>query len=310
MSKIAFIFPGQGSQAIGMGEDFYNNFSEAKEIIDQADSILGFSIKELMFKGPKEELQKTENTQPALLVTSIALLRVLQKEGITPIVCAGHSLGEFSAYVAAEGLTFEDGLRTVRKRGELMAVADPEKKGTMAAIIGLDDNVVEEICQEASSVGTVIPANFNCPGQVVISGERAGVEKGIELAKERKARMAVPLDVSGAFHSPLIDSAGKLFEEFLQNITINAPKYPVIANVTADVVSHADIKSSLAKQMLSSVQWKKSVDKMVEVGADTFIEIGSGKVLQGLVRKTNKSATTLGVENIASLEKTLEKLKG
>ncbi|HEO66088.1 MAG TPA: [acyl-carrier-protein] S-malonyltransferase [Spirochaetes bacterium] len=310
MANIAFLFPGQGSQAVGMGQDYYDRFPESKAIFDQANEILGFDLKGMIFNGSKEELQKTENTQPALLTMSVAVLKVLGTKGITAKVCAGHSLGEFSAHVAAGTLSFEDGLKTVRKRGELMASSDQSGQGMMAAIIGLEDSVVEAICKTASESGLVIPANYNCPGQVVISGERRGVEEGIRLAKEAKARMAVPLEVSGAFHSPLIQEASIKFEGFLKDISINKPNIPVVSNVTADVVEWDKVKTCWVKQMLSSVLWKKSVDKMIDMGVDTFIEVGAGKVLQGLVKKTNRQVNTFGTDSINSLEKTLEKLTG
>ncbi len=310
MANIAFLFPGQGSQAVGMGQDYYDRFPESRAVFDQTNDILGFDLKDMIFNGTKEELQKTENTQPALLTMSIAVLKVLETKGITAKVCAGHSLGEFSAHVAAGTLSFADGLKTVRKRGELMANADPSGIGIMAAIIGLEDSVVEGICKTASELGLVIPANYNCPGQVVISGERRGVEEGIRLAKEAKARMAIPLEVSGAFHSPLIKEASIEFEGFLRDVLVDKPNIPVVSNVTAEVVEVNDIKTYWVKQMVSSVLWKKSVDTMIAMGVDTFIEVGAGKVLQGLVKKTNRSATTLGTDNINSLEKTLEKLTG
>ncbi len=309
MSNIAFVFPGQGSQCVGMGEDFYNHFPESKEIFDYANEILGFNLTDTIFKGTKEDLQKTFNAQPALLATSVAILKALIKEGILPGVCAGHSLGEFTAYVASECLTLESGLKTVHKRGELMANADPEGKGTMAAIVGLEDSLVEEICTMASEQGTVIPANYNCPKQLVISGDRSGIEKAVKLAAEKGAVMAVQLNVSGAFHSPLIKTAGRDFETFLQGIDISKPKIPVISNVTAAVVDTDQIKNILAKQMLSPVLWKKSIEKMIDMGIDTFIEVGPGKVLQGLVKKTNRKMSTYGVDSISNFEKTLKKLK-
>jgi len=321
LAKIAFIFPGQGSQSVGMGKDFYQNFAGARETFDQGNEILGFNIKEMIFNGSKEDLQDTANTQPALLLTSIAILKVFSEAAIDrglrgfnngnsyPVACAGHSLGEFTAYVASHALSFRDGLLTVRKRGELMAGADPKKKGAMAAIIGLNDSEVEEICKEVSKIGVIVPANYNCPGQIVISGERSAVEKGIELAKLKKAKMAVILDVSGAFHSPLIKDASIEFEKFLSSIDINKPLYPVISNVTADIIDYNNIKSSWVKQMLSSVLWKKSVEKMIDMGVDIFIEVGAGKVLQGLVKKINKDVTVLGIDSLSTLEKTLEQLK-
>jgi len=309
LSRIAFIYPGQGSQAVGMGKEFFDNYQVSREVFEESNDILGLDLMDMIFNGPKEALQQTENTQPALLVTSVAINRVLESEGISPAVVAGHSLGEFTAYVASGALSFAEGLRTVRKRGELMANADPEGKGAMAAIIGLDDDLVEEVCKSASDVGMVVPANYNCPGQVVISGEKPAVDKAIELAKERKARMAVPLDVSGAFHSPLIEAASHEFESFLNTIEVKSPAIPVISNVTADVVALDGVKASWVKQMLSSVLWKRSVDKMVEMGVDCFVEVGAGKVLQGLVKKSAKGVNIHGVDSIAALEKTLGNLK-
>lgn len=317
MSNIALLFPGQGSQAVGMAKDFYDNYPEAKEVMDQANEILGFSITELMFNGPEEELKKTENTQPALLIASIAMLKVLSKDSLSkgicgddyPLVCAGHSLGEFTAYVASHALSFEDGLKTVRKRGELMANANPGGDEAMAAIIGLEDSVVEDICKKASSDGVVVPANYNCPGQLVISGDKNAVEKAMEIAKEEKAKMVVPLVVSGAFHSPLMEGASKDFEDFLSNITLNEPLFPVISNVSAEITPFENIKASLVKQLTSSVQWKKSVETMIKMGADTFIEVGSGKVLQGLVKKVDRKANILGINSIETIEKSLEKLQ-
>ena len=309
MSKIAFVFPGQGSQTVGMGKDLYDNFSIAKETYEKACDILNFDLIKLCFEGPIEELTKTENAQPAILTTSIAAYQVLKEKGISPVVCAGHSLGEYSAYVAAGWLTFEDGVNAVRQRGLAMAGADPEGVGTMAAILGLDDSLVKEACEQASASGIVVPANFNSPSQVVISGDKSGVKKAMELADEKGAKIVKELVVSGAFHSPLMEKAVEKFREVISSIEIQDGNYPVIANVSADTVAKDGIKESLVKQMTSSVQWTESVKKMISMGVDTFIEVGSGKVLQGLIRAIDKGPARLGVSDGASLEKTLEKLK-
>jgi [acyl-carrier-protein] S-malonyltransferase len=309
MSKIAFVFPGQGSQNVGMGKDLYDNFKEAKEIYEKACDILDLDIIKLCFEGPLEELTKTENAQPAILTTSIAANALLEKKNITMDMAAGHSLGEYSAYVAAGWISFEDGLKAVRERGLAMAGADPEGKGSMAAIIGLDADVVKMICKEASKQGVVVPANYNTPNQIVISGEKSGIVRAIELAEEKDATMAKELVVSGAFHSPLMEGALERFKKAIDSIEIKDGKCPVIANVSADVVDKDKIKDSLIEQMTSSVLWVDSVNKMQEMGAETFIEVGSGKVLRGLIKKINRKLDVLSVGDSSSLEKTLEKLK-
>ncbi len=309
MSKIAFVFPGQGSQNVGMGKDLYDNFKEAKELYEKACDILDLDLIKLCFEGPIEELTKTEIAQPAILTTSIAANILLEKNGINMDAAAGHSLGEYSAYVAAGYLSFEDGLKAVRERGLAMAGADPEGKGGMAAIIGLETDVVKEICEQASKKGVVVPANFNTPNQIVISGEKSGIAEAIKLADEKEATMAKELVVSGAFHSPLMESALDKFRGVIDALDIKQGKCPVVANVSADAVQLSGIKDSLIKQMTSSVLWVDSVNKMVEMGVETFIEVGSGKVLRGLIKKVNRKLEVFSAGDSSSLEKTLEKLK-
>ena len=310
MEKIAFVFPGQGSQVVGMGKSLYDNFKESKEVFEKACDVLGFDLIKLCFEGPIEELTKTENAQPAILTSSVAAFKMLEKEGISPFVCAGHSLGEYSAYVAAGFMSFEEGVKAVRERGLAMAGADPEGKGTMAAVIGLkDDSVIYEVCKEAGKAGIVVPANFNCPGQIVVSGEKEGVRKAMEVAKEKGAKIVKELVVSGAFHSPLMEGALAKFREVVDALTLKKGACPVVANESADVVELDKIKDSLIKQMVSSVLWTKSVEKMISMGAEAFVEVGEGKVLQGLIKKIDRSLSFLGVSDPATLEDALSKLR-
>lgn len=310
MSKIAFIFPGQGSQKVGMGLDLYEKFPTAKKVLDEADQVLGFSLTELCFRGPEADLTQTHNTQPALLATSIAALRLLEEAGIKADMAAGHSLGEYSALVSAGVFSFADGLRTVRKRGLFMQEAAANRPGAMAAIFMLEASVLENICKEASSAGVVNVANYNSPEQIVISGEKAAVEKASQLATEAKAKRVIPLPVSGPFHSALMEGAAQKLAEELQNLSFNRGSFPVVTNVDATLTHEGDaFRQKLVTQVAGSVRWTQSVERMIQEGVDTFVEVGSGKVLSGLVRKINRDVKVYNVEDSASLEATLAALK-
>jgi [acyl-carrier-protein] S-malonyltransferase len=300
MVKTALIFPGQGSQYVGMGKDLYEGNAAARVLFNKADETLGFSISRICFEGPEEELRQTKNTQPAIFLHSIVLFQLINK--IHFEMTAGHSLGEYSALVAAGALTFEDGLKLVRLRGELMQEAGLEYPGTMAAIVGLDSNIVNELCLEASVDEIVQTANFNSPGQVVVSGSLAGVQKVMELAKTRSAKIVKELPVSGAFHSSLMESARAGLEAALGRIEIRDAAVPVYANVTARPMHFADeIRNLLIRQLISPVRWEESVVSMTTDGAEMFVEIGPGKVLQGLVKRINNNVKTIGFEKLSDI---------
>ena len=297
MVKTAFIFPGQGSQYVGMGNDLYKGNADAKGLFEKADETLGFSISRLCFEGPEEELKQTKNTQPAIFLHSIVLFHLIKKPEFE--MTAGHSLGEYSALVAAGALTFADGLKLVRLRGELMQKAGAEHPGTMAAVVGLDSRVINELCIEASISGIVQAANFNSPGQIVVSGSTAGVRKAMELAKARGAKIVKELPVSGAFHSPLMESARAGLKLALDTTEIRDAVVPVYTNVTARPVRYADeIRTQLVRQLVCPVRWEESVARMISDGAATFVEIGPGKVLQGLVKRINSTVKTVGLEKL------------
>lgn len=298
--NIAFIFPGQGSQEVGMGAALVETSSAAQSVFEKADQLLGVSLSRLCFEGPADELNDTYNTQPALYVTSVAALEALGEAGyqVKPKYVAGHSLGEYSAYVAAGVLSFEDGLRLVRERGRLMKQAGELNPGSMAAILKLDDARVAEICQQVTSEGhgTLQVANYNSTGQLVISGDDKAVDKGIELALAAKARKAVKLPVSIAAHSELMRVVADSFREAIDQTPLNLPEMPIIANMTAQPLSSLEaIREEMAGQLTSSVRWSETVQWMIDHGIDTFLEIGSKDVLKGLIRRIDKKVKTVTV---------------
>ncbi len=292
MNKAVFLFPGQGSQYAGMAEDLYERFAEAREIIDRADRLLSFPLSEIMFGTSGQEssavLKRTDRTQPALYVHSMAVMAILRRTDLQAAMAAGHSLGEYSALVAAGALSFEDGLQLVRRRGELMANADDERPGAMAAVLGMEDDQVVHACEEVSETSdSVVAANFNAPGQVVISGDASAVERAMQEMRTRGARRVAPLPVNGAFHSPLMERARGGLERALSGCTIRPTLFPVYLNVTASATCDPDeIRQALVAQLTAPVHWSRSLRNMHADGADGYIEIGAGNVLCGLARRT------------------------
>lgn len=300
MSKTAYIFPGQASQYVGMTADFYQSSDKAKQMLDQANQVLGFDILKIMFNGPDEALKQTEVTQPAIFIHSVLVTTFLKSDFHA---VAGHSLGEYSALCAAGVFDFETGLKLVRLRGQLMQKAGEENPGTMAAVIGATNEAIDEACKEAVSAGIVQPANYNSPGQVVISGSVDGVRKAMELVKTKGAKIVKELVVSGAFHSPLMASASEKLGEALKATAFSQPKIPIYMNVTGKPTQNSDeIKSLLLQQLTSPVKWDDSVRNMANDGVTSFVEVGPGKVLQGLVKRTVDNATLSGFDKFSEIK--------
>lgn len=305
MRKIAFMFPGQGAQYIGMAKDFYEALPEVREIFEKASKASGLDVPALCFEE-NEQIHITEYTQIAMLAAEVAMLSALEKKGITPDVTAGLSLGEYGALVASKVMSPEDVFKVVRKRGIYMQEAVPSG-GAMVAVLGLDTQVIEEICSSIDGMVTI--ANYNCPGQIVITGEEKAAQIAIEKLTEAGAKRCVPLKVSGPFHSPLLKGAGEKLAETLEEITIQDIQIPYIANVTADYVTKKEqVKELLKEQVSSSVRWQQTIEKMIADGVDTFIEIGPGKTLSGFMRKISRDVTTLNVEKLEDVDKVAEAL--
>ena len=310
MSKLAFVFPGQGAQKVGMGKDFFDNYDVSKKMFKEADEALGYSIMKMCFEGPEEDLKLTANTQPAILTISCIANEILKENGVQPEITGGHSLGEYSALVAAGVLKFQDAVALVHKRGAYMQEAVPVGEGGMAAIIGVDREKIVEICQSVSAESPVQAVNFNCPGQIVIAGATRGVELAVEELKAAGAKKAVILPVSAPFHSTLMKPAAEKLAVELDKVTLSDAKIPVVANVNAQVLTKAeDIKASLVAQAASPVLWEDCVAKMKEFGADVLLEAGPGKTLCGFNRRIDKSIKSLNVEDVESLEKSLDYFK-
>ncbi len=297
----AFVFPGQGSQKPGMGLDLIEKYELAKKRYKQADDVLGFSLSKLSFEGSSKELTKTENAQPAILAYSAISGELLKKKGISPDVVAGHSLGEFSALVVSGMLSFEEGLKVVRKRGEIQSVSDPDGKGGMAAVLGLDDDTVKQVCEDISKTAYVEPVNFNTPGQVVISGLKQGIEMAVDKMKAAGAKRVLPLAVSGAFHSRLMNEAAAEFAEFLDGVVFSAPKMAVISNVTALPEDEKIVKELLVRQIKEPVLWVDSVRYMQSQGVKEVIEVGFGSIVSGMVRKIDSGLTVQSCKTLLEL---------
>ena len=308
--KIAFLFPGQGSQYVGMAKEFIENFEESRAVFGTASSALGYDLAELCMHGPVEKLNLTENTQPAILAASIAILKPLEQRGLFAGAAAGHSLGEYTAITAAGGLALKDSIALVQKRGRYMQEAVPAGTGLMAAILGMEREAVEKTCHEAAKNGIVAPANYNSPGQIVIAGEKKAVEKAMELAKAAGAKKVIPLAVSVPSHCAMMKQAGERLAQELEKTTINDLRIPIVNNAEAKFLQKAsELRPSLIQQISSPLYWEDSIRTMTADGFDTFIEIGPGKVLSGLVKRIAREAKVLNVEDMKSMDECLRALE-
>ena len=307
MSKIAFIFPGQGAQKAGMGKDFYETFETSKAIFDQASEWLSLDVKELCFTE-NDRLDLTEYTQAALVTTCLAMEKVVEEKGLYPDVTAGLSLGEYCAIEVSGGMSMQDAVTTVRKRGILMEQAVPAGQGMMAAVLGMDADKIEAVTYAIDGVSI---ANYNCPGQIVITGAKEAVEKASAKLKESGARRVLPLNVSGPFHSAMLEDAGKELAQVLENVSLSPLKIPYVTNVTAQYVENSDeTKALLAKQISSSVKWQQSVETMIKEGVDTFVEIGPGKTLAGFMKKIDKTVKVYNIQTVEDVDKVISEIKG